>query len=247
MVQHAQLHRLAFDGECKTGERLPPCGQGVFAGKRHLQQAGPLDLIMPGGNLHPGRLPISGKEPGHWFDRLNKASGAIRRVASDHSRQRFVDFFVVLVAAFSWALGTLLARHGGMHASPLVTSGQQMISGGTALLLISALQREPLPTGAAGVSTPSLVAFAYLTIFGSMVAFSAYVWLTKVSTPARLSTITYVNLLVAVVLGWVFLGESLTLQSLWGAGLIVVAVVAMTAPMPRFLTTAVRAKPAKAR
>jgi drug/metabolite transporter (DMT)-like permease len=138
----------------------------------------------------------------------------------------------VLMASLCWAAGSLYSRYGGMNAHPLMAAAQQMIAGGAAQLVLSAVQGEPARLSAASLSATSLLAFAYLTIFGSLVAFSAFGWLVKVSTPARLSTTAYVNPVVAVILGWALLGERLSPQALAGAGLIVCAVAVMTLRVP---------------
>ena len=76
----------------------------------------------------------------------------------------------------------------------------------------------------------SALSLGYLTLFGSVVAFSAFGWLVRATTPARLSTVAYVNPVVAVVLGWAFLAERLGPRALGGAALIVCAVLVMTVP-----------------
>ncbi len=70
----------------------------------------------------------------------------------------------------------------------------------------------------------------YLIVFGSLVAFSAYVWLIQVATPAQVATYAYVNPVVAVLLGWAFAGEALTRSMMVAAAIIVAAVVLITLP-----------------
>ena len=79
----------------------------------------------------------------------------------------------------------------------------------------------------AGISSRSAWAFAYLTVIGSLIGFTAFSWLLKVSTPARISTYAYVNPVIAVFLGWA-IGEKLTARILWAAGVIVLGVVVIT-------------------
>ena len=119
-----------------------------------------------------------------------------------------------------------------MHANPLMAAAQQMIVGGATQLLLSVVRGEPGRLSADALSGESLLAFAYLTIFGSLVAFSAFGWLVKASTPARLSTTAYVNPVVAVILGWAILGETLSARAVAGALLILCAVVVMTVTVP---------------
>ena len=139
----------------------------------------------------------------------------------------------MLVSGLCWAAGSLYARYGAMHPHPLMAASQQMLAGGLAQLLISAALGEP-PGGitVASFSASGLAAFGYLTLAESVIAFSAFGWLVKASTPARVSTTAYVNPVVAVVLGWALLGEQLAPRALAGAGLIVCAVVVMTVSLP---------------
>ena len=113
-----------------------------------------------------------------------------------------------------------------------MAAAQQMIAGGLVQLALSFIRGETRPVS---FSAAGLAAFGYLTIVGSLVTFSAYGWLLKVSTPARLSTTAFVNPVVAVILGWAILDETLSSRALAGAALIIVAVVVMTAKLPRRL------------
>jgi drug/metabolite transporter (DMT)-like permease len=88
----------------------------------------------------------------------------------------------------------------------------QMIGGGTLLWIVGLAGGEGSRLDLAAVSSRSLLSLAYLIVFGSLLGFSAYVWLLRATTPARVSTYAYVNPLVAVLLGWAFAGESVTLR-----------------------------------
>jgi len=136
----------------------------------------------------------------------------------------------ILLSGVVWAAGSLYARYGALNAHPVMAAAQQMLTGGAAMLLISAARGEPGVVARTGVTAESALALAYLTIFGSLVAFSAFGWLIKATTPARLSTVAYVNPLVAVVLGWAILGERLGARAIAGAAMIVCAVLVMTLP-----------------
>jgi drug/metabolite transporter (DMT)-like permease len=136
----------------------------------------------------------------------------------------------VLIAGFAWAAGSLYARYSPHHPNALMAAAQQMIVGALALVIIGLARGEA--GAAAAFSAPSVLAFLYLTVFGSLVAYSAFGWLITVSTPARLSTTAFVNPVVAVILGWLLLDERLTSRALGGATLIVCAVVLMTLGLP---------------
>jgi drug/metabolite transporter (DMT)-like permease len=134
----------------------------------------------------------------------------------------------VLLSGLCWAGGTLYSRYTSQHPHVLMAAAQQMIVGGSVLLLGGAVHGELERLELAAVSGQSALALSYLIVFGSLVAFSAYGWLVVVSTPARLATVAYVNPVIAVILGWLVLGELLTPRAVTGGALIVAAVTIMT-------------------
>jgi drug/metabolite transporter (DMT)-like permease len=144
----------------------------------------------------------------------------------------------ILLSGVCWSAGSLYARYGALHWHPVMAAAQQMLAGGTVMLLLAVLRGDPRAVITTGVSTESALALVYLTLFGSCVAFSAFGWLIKATTPARLSTVAYVNPVVALVLGWALLDERLGARALAGAALIVCAVLVMTVPA----TTRTRAR-----
>jgi drug/metabolite transporter (DMT)-like permease len=135
---------------------------------------------------------------------------------------------VVIAAAFSWASGSLYSLRAPLPESPLLTSGMQMLAGGALLTLAGTFSGEWAFIDASRISAVSVGAFLYLVVFGSIIAFTAYSWLLRVTTPARAATYAYVNPVVAVVLGWALAGELLTARTLLGAGVIVASVVLLS-------------------
>ena len=131
---------------------------------------------------------------------------------------------VVLVASMSWAYGSLFGERAKLPASPLLSTGMQMLAGGSLLMAAGLLTGEPAQLALAQVSTRSLLALAYLIVFGAVVAFTAYVWLLKVASPVLVSTYAYVNPLVAVGLGWALAGEPITRGTLVAAAVILTGV-----------------------
>jgi drug/metabolite transporter (DMT)-like permease len=131
---------------------------------------------------------------------------------------------LVLVAACSWATGSFLAPRLSVPADPLVSTAWQMIVGGAALLVCALAAGEPGDLHLADTSTKSLLAFGWLVAAGSWVAFSAYAWLLQNAPVSQVATYAYVNPLVAVLLGWAILDETLGLGTLAGAALVVVSV-----------------------
>jgi drug/metabolite transporter (DMT)-like permease len=134
---------------------------------------------------------------------------------------------VLVFASLSWATGSIYSRSARL-APGLMSTAQQMLVGGAALLLLGVLIGEPGRLDIGGASPRSLLALLYLIVFGSLIGYSCYVWLLRVSTPAKVSTYAYVNPLVAVVLGWLFAGESLSARIAVAALIIVGGVLVIT-------------------
>lgn len=136
---------------------------------------------------------------------------------------------VLMVGSFCWAAGSIYARYGRVPDVPLMATGMQMLVGGACLLGAAAITGEFGELDLAAVSTRSLLAMLYLLVFGSIIGYTAYVWLLRVSTPARVSTYAYVNPIVAVALGSIFAKEPLTGRMLIAAAVIVAGVALITA------------------
>jgi drug/metabolite transporter (DMT)-like permease len=132
---------------------------------------------------------------------------------------------LLVASTFGWALASVLSRTADMPASIPLVSGMEMLAGGGLLLLASLVTGEWGQFAPAGVTPKSLVSFAYLVVFGSLVAFTCFAWLLKVTSPNKVATSAYVNPMVAVFLGWAFAGETLTARSLFASVVIVAAVV----------------------
>lgn len=148
--------------------------------------------------------------------------------ADASSKMSLVSAGVVLLAAVSWAAGSVYANHRPIEASTSMASGMQMLAGGL-LLLVPALVAGDFPRlNLAKASWLSIGAVCYLIVFGSLVGFTAYSWLLRNVTPARAATYAYVNPVVAVLLGWFLASEPLTLRMLVAAAIIVGSVVLIT-------------------
>ena len=133
----------------------------------------------------------------------------------------------LLLAALSWAVGSLYSRGVKVSVPTFQAVAMEMIAGGTVLWTVGLLSGEGADLHLAAVSPRSLLALAYLIVMGSLAGFSAYMWLLAVTTPARVSTYAYVNPIVAVLFGWIAAGEPITLRIGLAALGIVVAVAAI--------------------
>lgn len=157
----------------------------------------------------------------------------------------------LVLGSLSWAIGSLYSRRAPLPAAPALGSGIQMLSGGLLLVVAGLLAGE----GAHGielaqVSATSLAAVAYLIVFGSIIGFSAFVWLLRVEPPSRVATYAYVNPVVAVALGWLFAGERLAPPTLLAAAIIIGAVALIVSgprSAPRVSSPAASVQPLEAR
>jgi drug/metabolite transporter (DMT)-like permease len=140
---------------------------------------------------------------------------------------------ILLVGTVSWAAGSLYSRHHKVEGSTTLLAALQMLVAGVLFSGVALARGEFARLDLASVTLRSWLAVAYLAAFGSIVAYSAYIWLTRATTPARLSTYAYVNPIVALFLGATFAGEQVTPRVLLAATLVLAAVVAITAGRDR--------------
>jgi drug/metabolite transporter (DMT)-like permease len=154
----------------------------------------------------------------------------------------------VLLAAVAWAAGSIYARRAPLPAYPLLATAMEMLAGGVVLLLLATLDGEWTRVHLARVSMASALALGYLIAFGSLLAFSCYVWLLTATRASLVSTYAYVNPVVAVALGAVALHEVISLRTLIAGGVIVVAVALIVSARsfpPRVLAAWLRQAPGR--
>jgi drug/metabolite transporter (DMT)-like permease len=132
-----------------------------------------------------------------------------------------VGALVAVGAAFAWAAGSLYSRGATLPKRPLVSAGLAALCGGVLLTIFSAAGGEFRD---ARFSAESLAAVAYLVVVGTLIGFTAYVWLLRAAPISLVSTYAYVNPIVAVTLGWALLGEEITAQTLVAGSAILVSV-----------------------
>jgi drug/metabolite transporter (DMT)-like permease len=132
-----------------------------------------------------------------------------------------------VAAAAMWAGGSVASTRLALPSDPFVSGGWQMLLGGGVCLLTGALVGELGDFQPAEFSSRSLVAFAYLVVFGSWLAFTAYAWLLQNAPVSRVATYAYVNPVVAIALGWAILDEAVTATTFAGAAVIVASVAAV--------------------
>jgi len=138
---------------------------------------------------------------------------------------------VLVVGCLAWACGSIYSKHGGMPSSALLGVAMQSLAGGVVLLIAALVSGEFHQFHFAAVSWRSWVALAYLIVFGSGFGFTAYLYILKKSTAARVATYALVNPVVALFLGWLVAGEVISLRTIAAAIIILTAVIlVITAP-----------------
>ena len=155
-------------------------------------------------------------------------SGGSFSQGSNSSLMSLAAAGVVIAAGMAWASGSVYANRNPIAATTSLASGMEMLAGGSLLLLAGLGGGEFKRLNLAAASWVSISAFVYLSLVGSLVAFTAYSWLLQNVTPAAAATYAYVNPVVAVLLGWSIASEPLTLRMLVAAAVIVGSVVLIT-------------------
>ena len=141
---------------------------------------------------------------------------------------------MILVSAFSWSVGIIYSRRSHLSGSPLLLSALSLLSGAVLLLSAATAVGEAKEFQWSEVTLKSSLALGYLIVFGSVIAFTAYNWLMEHYSPTLVATHTYVNPVVAVLLGWAYGGEALTAKVALAATLVVAAVVLVDRGTSRF-------------
>ena len=141
-------------------------------------------------------------------------------------RSNMLSSFAVLIGSVSWSIGIVYSRSASLHPDSRMAAAMSLLAGAGLLLLGGTVTGEGARLSLALVSLKSLLALGYLAIAGSLVAFSAYFWLLDRFPPTLIATHTYVNPLVALVLGWTIAGEVLTASFVFG-GLVIIAAIAL--------------------
>jgi len=138
---------------------------------------------------------------------------------------------ILVVASLAWALGSLYSKHGSLPSSPFLGVAMQSLTGGIALCVAGFFTGEFGAFHLPAISLRSWLALGYLIVFGSGLGFTAYIYLLKNTAAARVGTYAFVNPVVALFLGWLFVGESITLRTVIAAAVILTAVLlVITAP-----------------
>ena len=191
-----------------------------------------LDWLRPGGTR-----PVTGIWVGIAVGLAGVALLLGPGVVPEDSRPPAIAVLALFISASCWWIGSLYSKHTRDNAAPIMASSVQMLTACVTMIGTGLLSGEASRVHLSQITGASWAAFAYLIVFGSLIAFPTYVWLLKHSTPARVSTYAYVNPVVAVVLGWAVLGEPLNWR-IAGAGAVIIAAVAIITVQKAKLATA---------
>jgi len=143
-------------------------------------------------------------------------------VHNDAQQLAVIPCLVILAAGLAWSTGAVLSGRLALPGSRPLAAGAQMMLGGAGLLVVSAVSGElhPVPQ----LTPRAAYAIIYLVIFGSLIAYTAYVWLLGRYSATRVSSHAYVNPVIAMTLGYFMAGEVITIRSVFASGLIVISV-----------------------
>ena len=134
----------------------------------------------------------------------------------------------LIIAAMSWSIASALTRKLPLPSSKVMSSGAQMLAGGVLLAIAAAALGEFRDFHPWDVSRGAWLALLYLIVAGSIIAFTAYVWLIHHESPTKVGTYAYVNPVVAVLLGYFLGGEALGLRTILGTLFVLISVVVIT-------------------
>jgi drug/metabolite transporter (DMT)-like permease len=171
------------------------------------------------GGERPGKRVIAGL--------LLGLAGVALLVSPDGDTTNAVDPLkagMLVLASASWAWGSVISKSAALPRSPFLATGMEMMAGGAIILLAAAAVGQFRHFEPASVSADALLAWLFLVIFGSLVGFTAYIWLLGVTSIAKAGTYAYVNPVVAVFLGWLVLDEPVTARTLVAAAVILAGV-----------------------
>ena len=223
----AALFFLIGHGTLHWAEQTVPSGVAAL-----LVATEPLwiAILMPSQGSSHWSLRMIARPRGRfdWRGVSRPARGVRRRLA-----QQVWGSSAILLGAMSWALGVRYSATAPLPRDPFVRASTTLLCGAALLLTTSIATGEVGRVDLDAVSGRSLLGLAYLIVFGSVVAFSAYTWLLERCSATLVATHTYVNPVIAVLLGWLFAGEPLTMRIALATGLILAAVLLLKSQSTR--------------
>jgi drug/metabolite transporter (DMT)-like permease len=141
-----------------------------------------------------------------------------------HQDVSLIGLVALVISGVCWAGGTLYARQSKQPQSPIMATGMQLFCGGVMLFLAGVVSGQVADFDPNAVSLRSIISLVHLIFSGSILGFTSYVWLLRVTSASQVATYAYINPVVAMILGWLFAGEMLTPRTVLAAMVIIAAV-----------------------
>ncbi|MEP7065200.1 MAG: EamA family transporter [Gemmatimonadota bacterium] len=214
---------------------MPVLGTGVVVWAEEKVPSGTAALLV---SIEPLWIVLlqwwrpRGKRPNAWvFCGIALGLGGLFLLVNpggDSAKGNLLFEGILLLAALSWAIGSLYSKRAPRAENQFIGSAMEMIIASVVLIAVGLATGEAGHLSLSATSTKSWLALLYLITFGSIIAYTAYVWLLKAVSPTLVSTYAFVNPVVAVFLGWAFAGEPLNLRMVIAAAIIVGAVALIT-------------------
>lgn len=226
--QRLRITRREAIGAATVGLLLLAFGNGAVAIAEQTVPSGLAALLVAAIPLWLMLLRVGGGERPRgmtWVGVLIGFGGAaLLALSGGNTSAKPLSVAILVVGTICWAIGSRYAPRLGLPRDPLVTALYEMVFGGTAMVLLGVLRGEPGRLHLDQIHGSGWIALAYLVVFGSLLAYTAYSYLLANAPISLVGTYAYVNPAVAVFLGWLILSESLTWQILLGGAVIIVGV-----------------------
>ena len=223
-----RITRQEAVGAATVGVLLLAFGNGAVAIAEQTVPSGLAALFVAAIPLWLMLLRVGGGERPRamtWIGVLIGFGGAaLLALSGGNTSAKPLSVAILVVGTICWAIGSRFAPRLGLPRDPLVTALYEMVFGGTAMVLLGVLRGEPGRLHLDRVDGSGWIGLAYLVVFGSLLAYTAYSYLLANAPISLVGTYAYVNPAVAVFLGWLILSESLTWQILLGGAVIIVGV-----------------------
>jgi drug/metabolite transporter (DMT)-like permease len=226
--QRLRITRREAIGAATVGILLLAFGNGAVAIAEQTVPSGLAALLVAAIPLWLMLLRVGGGERPRsmtWVGVLIGFGGAaLLALSGGNTSAKPLSVAILVIGTICWATGSRYAPRLGLPRDPLVTALYEMVFGGMAMVLLGVLRGEPGRLHLDRIDGSGWVALAYLVVFGSLLAYTAYSYLLANAPISLVGTYAYVNPAVAVFLGWLILSERLTWQILLGGAVIIVGV-----------------------
>ncbi len=216
-----------------TGTLLMFCGNGIVVWAERYVASGLVALLLTTTPLWMvlfNWLRPKGIRPPMliWVGLIAGFAGtAALAYAGQRDGNKEIDLFGVAAlmgASIAWALGSVIVKHGPRPDSAVLGTAQQMLCGGVVLVAFSGISGELTHFELSQVTLGSFLGWLYLLVVGSLLTMPVYTWLLHSTEPSLVSTYSFVNPVIAVIIGWALAGEKLTSETIIAGGVIVVSV-----------------------